>query len=104
MPLLIRFTGNELHDYLRVDHDTDAGLIDSYKTSAMAEAEGFLNTDFSKMVLQPDGTLLKVPMPAPDTVKLWVMDRVAAKYEGRGKAPRPDFSDLQMLRKLPFRG
>jgi hypothetical protein len=104
MPLVINFETNEIQNYLKVDNDTDNLVIDGMKAAAMLQAEQFLNTDFSTVVTNEDGTTTTTPNEAPATVKLWVMSRIAQLYEGRGQTAMPDYTLLQPHRIYPFRG
>lgn len=104
MPLQISFAANEVNDYLRVDAGIDTNVIEGMKTAAMDEAEGFLNTDFSTTVINEDGTTTTTPNEAPASVKDWVLNRIAEKYETRGQAIKPDFAAIKTHRVYPFRG
>lgn len=103
MPLLITFTGTEIADYLRVDPTQETGTINTLKAAAMDEAEQFLNTDFSIVTTNPDGTTTTTPNEAPPTVKEWVLNRIAEKFENRGKPVKPDYSTLKNYRVSIFR-
>lgn len=94
MTLQVTFTGTEIADYLRVDPTQESGTINILKVSAMDEAEQFLNTDFSI-----DG----VDKEAPAIVKEWVLNRIAEKFENRGKPTKPDYSTLKNYRKTSFK-
>lgn len=91
MPLQITFYDNEIANYLRVDPEQEKTTIDSLKVAAMDEAEQFLNTDFSAN-------------EAPASVKGWVLNRIAEKFEGRGQEPQPNFYAIKSFRVYPFRG
>lgn len=81
---------------MRVDPGVDISLINGLKNAAMDEAESFLNTNFE----DENGE----PQEAPPSVKDWVLNRIAEKYETRGQAIKPDFSAIKPHRVLPFRG
>ena len=104
MPLKITFGANEVENYLRIDPGTDSDIIETLKAAAMDEAEQFLNTDFSTVVTNPDGTTTIIENEAPAAVKEWVLNRIAEKYENRGKPVAPDFSTLKRYRVIQFRG
>lgn len=103
MTLQITFTGTEIADYLRVDPTQETATINILKASAMNEAEQFLNTDFSTSVTNPDGTITITPNEAPALVKEWVLNRIAEKFENRGKPVKPDYSTLKNYRKFSFK-
>lgn len=96
MPLKISFEENEINIYLRVDEGIDAKLINGMVDAAKVEAEEYLNTNFA----DENGEAQE----APASVKDWVLNRVAEKYENRGKQPKPDFAAIQPHRIYPFRG
>lgn len=106
MPLKITFDGDELNEFVRVDIGIDARTLENMKAAAMSEAETFLNTDFSVIVINPDGTTTTTAQEAPPAVKDWVLNRIAEKYENRGKSPamKPDYASLKGFRRLPFHG
>lgn len=88
------FTGTQIADYLRVDPAQETGTIEMLKDAAIDEAEEFLNTDFSV-----DG----VSKEAPASVKEWVLNRIAEKFENRGQPVKPDFSTLRKYRVPMFK-
>lgn len=104
MPLIINFVETEINDYLRIDPGQDLAVIATLKASAMDEAETFLNTDFSTIRTNPDGTTTTTTNEAPATVKEWVLNRIAQKYENRGTPVAPDHSTLKRYRKPNFKG
>jgi hypothetical protein len=104
MPLKITFEDNEVNEYLRVDTGLDTAIIATLLAAAMDEAEQFLNTDFSTITTNADGTTTTTATEAPATVKEWVLNRVAEKYENRGNAPKPDYSTLKKYRRINFGG
>lgn len=110
MPLQITFTGTEIADYLRVDPDQETATINTLKAAAMDEAEQFLNTDFSTVTINPDGTTTITPNEAPAGVKLWVLSRISQTFEkrvpeffgvGAISTTKPDYVPLKKYRKLP---
>lgn len=93
--LKITFSGDEITNFCRVDPGNDSFLIEGLKEAAIIEAREYLNTDFSV-----DG----VEVEAPETVKLWVLNRVAQLNENRGLGVKPDYTLLKPHRVYPFRG
>jgi hypothetical protein len=104
MPLKIALESNELLSFLKMDPGFDDNTINTMFDSAKLEAEMFLNTDFSTVVTNDDGTTTITPNDAPATVKEWIFNRVAQKYENVGSFVNPDYSALQPYRVYPFRG
>jgi hypothetical protein len=104
MPLKIVLEGNELLTYCKMEPGFDDGTINTMFESAKVEAEMFLNTDFSTVVTNDDGSITTTPQDAPASVKDWVFNRVAQKYENIGSFSNPDFTLLQPYRVYPFRG
>lgn len=100
MALKVTFQPNEINEYLRVDTGVDTAVIATMLAAAMGEAERFLNTDFA--TTNADGTTTDAEAPAE--VKEWVLNRIAEKYENRGKPVKPDYSTIKQLRVLPFKG
>jgi hypothetical protein len=104
LPLQITFQPGEIEEYLRIDPGQDAATIATMKKSAMDEAETFLNTDFSVTIVNADGTTTTTATEAPPSVKEWVLDRLAHKYENRGNQNKPSFGPINRHRKYPFKG
>jgi hypothetical protein len=104
MTLKITFQANEVNEYLRVDTGQDTAIIATLLASAMDEAEQELNTDFSTVTTNADGSTTTTPTEAPATVKEWVLNRLAEKYENRGNTPKPDFTTLKKYRRINFGG
>lgn len=102
MALLVTLTDAEVYEYLRLDMGQEVGTIRILKGSAMSEAETFLNTDFSTFAIDASGVETITPVEAPDEVKEWVLNRIAEKFENRGKTIKPDYSGLQPYRVLNF--
>jgi hypothetical protein len=104
MPLKITLEGNELLTYLKMDPNIDDGTISTLFEGAKIEAEIFLNTDFSDVVINDDGTTTITPNEAPTTVKQWIFNRVVQNYENVGSFVNPNYTLLQPFRVYPFRG
>jgi hypothetical protein len=103
MPLRITFGASEINDYLRIDTE-ETELIEMFKEAAMDEAEEYLNTDFSLVTQNSDGTTTTQTQEAPPKIKQWVLNRIAELYENRGKEPRAEFKAIQRYRRYPFGG
>lgn len=105
MALKITIAADELHDFLRIDSGDDAPTVNLLLGKAMGEAERFLNTDFSSVLIDGlDGSITIIEQEAPAEVKAWVFDRVAELYDNRGAQKAAKFDDLQPLRVSPFKG
>jgi hypothetical protein len=104
MPLKITIEGNELLTYCKLEPNYDDGTIYIMLEAAKIEAETFLNTDFSTIITNEDGTTTIEANEAPATVKEWVFARVAQRYESIGSFVRPDYTLLQPHRVHSFRG
>lgn len=104
MPLKITFDKTEIEEYLRIESGTDTKLVATFKMAAMDEAETFLNTDFATTVLNEYGTTTITPNEAPASVKEWVLNRIAEKYENRGNPVKPSYGPLKPHRVIQFRG
>lgn len=112
--LKVTFKPNEVETFLRVDSGVDP-ILDTLQDMALNEAETYLNTDFSTVVINEDGTTTTTPNEAPASVKVWILNRMAQMYENRGfnketgretrfvAAQMPDYTLLESFRIIPFK-
>ena len=101
MPLKVTINGDELYDYVRIDaaDTTETAQVDRMFNASKNEALLFLNTDFSTT----DENGVVTEHEAPESVKDWLFDRVAQRYENRGTLPKADFTDIFSHRVISFK-
>lgn len=88
----LKVTVEEAKQWIRITHSYDDNLLKMLLESAKEDADAYLNNSFVEVEVLEDGTEITTELPIPDTVKAWVLSRVAKRYYQRVEGLRSESS------------